>query len=58
MEEENKTYTITYHHDYAVVTVVAEGKDEDEAIFDGVNMIKSYYGWDISRFKIGEIEEQ
>jgi len=54
--EEVKTYTISYHHDYAVVVVVAEGKNEDEAIDVGVVMIREYYGWDISRFRIGEIE--
>ena len=56
-KEETKTYNITYYDDYAVVTVVAEGKDEDEAIDAGVVLIREYYGWDISRFRVSEIEE-
>ena len=55
-EQETKTYTIPFHGAYATVIVVADGKDEDEAIDVAVVQIREYYGWDISSFKVGDID--
>jgi hypothetical protein len=55
---EMASYNLTFAHDYAVVITSVDAENEDQAYTNAVELVKEYYGWDISFFSLESCEEQ
>lgn len=55
---QEKYYTLTYVGDYASLNTTVSALDQDQAILRGCEMIESFYGLDISNWRVEDIEER
>lgn len=45
-----RRWTVQFVGDYFTLQTNVEAEDEDQAIDDGVTLMRDHYGWDFSNF--------
>jgi hypothetical protein len=48
-------YTVTFVDSYAILMTTVSAMNRDQAIFRGVELMSSYYGLDVSKWRVEDI---